>query len=409
MSIKHYDFVVTGASGGVARRLIPILVRRGGRILALGRDAAALEKLYADILGVEVARYGDVTDSMRCDTLIHLAVRNNNQPGSVKEFVGANVEIALQACQIFYRIGGRRFVNISSIQSLDEGNTSPYAISKEVARQQIAEFVGGQLDNVYVGYLHDDKYFGRRLSWLSRLGLFGNVFFAALRVLKPATSVESLADYITKPVHASSALVILTDDLSQHRLYRTIVRSLDLSVALAVLIILVPIYLIFWLAIRLDSPGPAIFEQNRVGKEQIPFKLYKFRTMRRDTVAAATHEVSANAVTNIGKFLRRTKLDELPQAINLLRGDMTLVGPRPCLPAQKELVQARQLLGVFAMKPGITGYAQIRGIDMRYPHKLAEADFIYMSLKSLSLNLKIMLFTAFGRGSGDRVASFERM
>jgi lipopolysaccharide/colanic/teichoic acid biosynthesis glycosyltransferase len=87
---------------------------------------------------------------------------------------------------------------------------------------------------------------------------------------------------------------------------------------------------------------------------------------------------------------------------------MTLVGPRPCLPVQEELVSARQALGVYSMRPGITGYAQIRQIDMSRPHELARSDHIYMKLQSLVLNLKIILLTAFGRGGGDRVASPEK-
>jgi lipopolysaccharide/colanic/teichoic acid biosynthesis glycosyltransferase len=174
---------------------------------------------------------------------------------------------------------------------------------------------------------------------------------------------------------------------------------------MTILILLLPMILVLWLVIRLGSPGPAIFTQTRVGKGQAPFTLYKFRTMKRDTASVGTHEVSISAVTKAGKFLRRTKLDELPQAVNLLRGEMTLVGPRPCLPVQEELVNARSALGIFAMKPGITGYAQVREIDMSRPQELARSDYIYMKVQSLAINFKIILQTAFGRGRGDRVVS----
>ncbi len=114
-------------------------------------------------------------------------------------------------------------------------------------------------------------------------------------------------------------------------------------------------------AIRLESAGPALFRQQRVGRDGKTFTCYKFRTMRSGTVQAASHEVSASAVTRLGAVLRKLKIDELPQAINILRNEMSLIGPRPCLPAQTALIAERTRRGVLALKPGITGYAQVQG------------------------------------------------
>lgn len=399
----YYDLVITGASGNIGRHLIPILACSEGRILALGRNGAALQKLYAGIFGVDVAQYDDL-DHIKGDTLIHLAVHNNNQLGSIEEFTNANVEMALRACQVFKCMDGRRFINIASIQSLNGLSASPYAISKEAAQQRIAELVGGRLDNIHIGYFYGDHYFGQRLSWLGLLGSPGGALFALFKMLKPATSAQSLVDYIERPMHSLPVSKILTDDLSYSWLYRSITRMLDVLIAIVILIIFLPIFAVLGTAIRLESSGPAIFAQSRVGKEKVIFKLYKFRTMKRDTVVAGTHEVSASAVTKMGKFLRRTKLDELPQAINLIRGEMTLIGPRPCLPSQRELIEARDALGVYSIRPGITGYAQIRGIDMSRPYELAQSDYIYMKLQSFALNLKILFLTILGRGYGDHVA-----
>jgi lipopolysaccharide/colanic/teichoic acid biosynthesis glycosyltransferase len=119
---------------------------------------------------------------------------------------------------------------------------------------------------------------------------------------------------------------------------------------------------------------------------------------------AGTHEVPASAVTPLGHFLRRTKLDELPQVINILRNDMSLVGPRPCLPTQSDMIVERRSLGVFEIKPGITGLAQVRGIDMSNPVGLAACDREYLQLQSLLLDTKIILQTARGAGAGDNVA-----
>src|SRR5690606_23023583 len=128
------------------------------------------------------------------------------------------------------------------------------------------------------------------------------------------------------------------------------------------------------------------------------------RTMKAGTVEAATNEVPAEAVTGIGRFLRRTKLDELPQVWNILRNEIGLVGPRPCLPVQTQLIEARRQRGVLSLKPGITGLAQVNGIDMSEPVRLARWDRRYLALQSLALDARIVLATARGRGQGDRVA-----
>ncbi|MBE0694890.1 MAG: sugar transferase [Aquamicrobium sp.] len=161
---------------------------------------------------------------------------------------------------------------------------------------------------------------------------------------------------------------------------------------------------LIWLLVRVQSPGPGIFAQTRVGRNGAEFTCYKFRTMKTGTAQAATNEVPMEAVTRVGRFLRRTKLDELPQIWNILRNEISLVGPRPCLPVQMQLVEARRRRGVLSLKPGITGLAQVNGIDMSDPERLARWDARYLALQSLALDARILLATAKGRGQGDRVA-----
>ena len=407
---RPYDFIVTGASGNVGRRLVPLLARHNRTVLAVGRDTTALRALFSDPSGqVAVADYEEFDRLPACDTLIHLAIRNNDAPGNLADFTAVNVDFAARVASQFVRMKGRRFLNISSILSLDENDKSAYAVSKAMGTQVMRDAIGDRLDSIHIGYFHDRMYFGEKLAFLGRLGPgAGGTLFALFKTLKPATSAQSLADYALGPAHGLPPPGILTDDLSRSLVYRAVTRAMDLGVALAILLLLFPVFAALWIAIRLDSPGPAIFAQERVGAVQAPFTLYKFRTMKRDTVSAGTHEISANSVTKIGAFLRRTKLDELPQAINLLRGNMTLVGPRPCLFSQTELVQEREALGVYALKPGITGYSQIRDIDMSHPLELARSDYSYKRLRSLLLDLRIILATARGRGSGDRVAVSNR-
>lgn len=157
------------------------------------------------------------------------------------------------------------------------------------------------------------------------------------------------------------------------------------------------------LAIRWEGEGAAIFRQVRVGLNRRPFVLYKLRTMAVDTGDHASHEVSTSRITRVGGVLRKTKLDELPQLLNVIKGEMSFVGPRPCLPSQDLLVNERERLGVYQMRPGITGPAQLAGIDMSTPFELAKADARYAAQINLFDDLRYLVRTALGGGSGDAV------
>ena len=179
-------------------------------------------------------------------------------------------------------------------------------------------------------------------------------------------------------------------------------RVFDICFALLGLFFLSPLLLIILVIAWFDNRSP-LFKQQRVGRYQAPFVLVKFRTMRPDTALVATHLVDASAITPFGGFLRRTKLDELPQLWNVLWGDMSLVGPRPCLFNQRELIAERAALGVFNARPGITGLAQIQGIDMSTPELLAKTDAEMIESLSLSDYFRYIFLTVLGKGSGDRV------
>lgn len=125
--------------------------------------------------------------------------------------------------------------------------------------------------------------------------------------------------------------------------------------------------------------------------------------MRAGTESRGSHEVSAAQITRLGHFTRKTKLDELPQVWNVLLGQMSFVGPRPCLPNQHELIAERETLSVFDVRPGVTGPAQLAGIDMSTPKRLAKADAEYIANRSFRGDLKLLLITATGKGRGDAV------
>jgi len=173
-------------------------------------------------------------------------------------------------------------------------------------------------------------------------------------------------------------------------------RLLDLCLTVPGGLVTLPVIGIAAIAIRRNSPGPAIFAQERVGQNGRVFRCYKLRSMYVDAPSVPTHEAPQATITPVGCFLRRTKIDELPQLWNVLRGEMSLVGPRPCLPSQRELIEARQSRGVLDIRPGITGFAQVKGIDMSRPHVLAEADQQYVQRMSAMLDLKLMVQTLLG-------------
>jgi lipopolysaccharide/colanic/teichoic acid biosynthesis glycosyltransferase len=186
-----------------------------------------------------------------------------------------------------------------------------------------------------------------------------------------------------------------------------LIRLFDILFSLAGLIFGLPVFLVL-AAIGFFDTGSPLFRQVRVGRNKRPFTLIKFRTMRLGTAHVATHLADPAAVTPFGSFLRRTKLDELPQLWNVLCGNMSLVGPRPCLFEQLELIAARERLGVFAVRPGITGLAQVSGIDMSKPDLLAETDALMVRSLRMDHYLDYLLKTLAGRGAGDRISGPEK-
>lgn len=170
-------------------------------------------------------------------------------------------------------------------------------------------------------------------------------------------------------------------------------RAFDVVASAFGLVIAAAPLAVMAVAIRLTSEGPALFRQRRVGREEKPFVCLKLRTMHVGTPSVPTHEAPVASVTALGAVLRRTKLDELPQLWNVLRGDMSLVGPRPCLVNQHALIAERRRRGVFALRPGVTGLAQVNDVDMSDPARCAEYDARYMADTGMARDLSILFRT----------------
>lgn len=210
------------------------------------------------------------------------------------------------------------------------------------------------------------------------------------RLVSKATScyvdrIDGLRSWLPREALAGSHRPLMT----------TAKKIFDLAGAAVLLVATSPILLLAILAVRASSPGPVIFSQTRIGRDGALFRCHKLRTMYQGTPSLPSHETPASAVTSVGKSLRKFKLDELPQLWNVLCGEMSLVGPRPCLPTQTELIEFRSRLGVLQALPGMTGLAQIRGIDMSNPRLLAETDAIYLRTASFWLDLRILFGTLY--------------
>ena len=182
-------------------------------------------------------------------------------------------------------------------------------------------------------------------------------------------------------------------------------RVFDFFMSLIAIIILSPVILITALAVKFTSPGPMLFKQRRIGKDNVEFEIYKFRTMRIDTPNVPTHllENPGQWITPIGKFLRKTSLDELPQLFNILKGEMSIVGPRPALYNQLDLRDMRTKVGVHKLVPGLTGWAQINGRDEIPLSLKVSLDKEYLDRKSFFLDIKIIFMTALSVLKSDGV------
>lgn len=396
--------VVTGATGRLGRDLVAAARQREISVEIVTREPAAAGAIFGDL---PVHGWDALSDIVTADTVVvHLSARNNDAGGTMAHFIADNVTATQDIARIARGRGARRFLFASSIRADDPPEDDFYGRSKRAAEDELRS--DNRADRVVVRLpaLHRGE-LGGRLGWLNNLPapFRPRTMIAALRPeLDRMIAANRLIDLALED-EADFGPVRWSDDKDANRWYCRTKRFSDVVFASAVVITLWWLLLAVFVAIKLTSPGPGLFVQQRIGKHGKPFWCYKFRTMRTDTPHAASHLVSRGAVTSIGHFLRRSKLDELPQAVNLLRGEMTLVGPRPCLPEQTELIEAREAHGVLNMIPGITGWAQVNDVDMSDVDRLVRYDDEYRHRRSLLFDAAILLATLRGRGRADRTAS----
>jgi lipopolysaccharide/colanic/teichoic acid biosynthesis glycosyltransferase len=391
------SIVLTGASGFIGRQLVPLLAQSNVRLLVCGRDA---EKLRALFPSLDVCQYDDLKEAAQgFDMLVHLATLNSNSEASIEEFRHVNIDLAEQTFEAASRAGVHKLIYISTVHALEMRRNDPYAITKREAEQRLRhQETAGSLLVAYLPTVYGKEFAGRLAPLNMMPRLLQPAVLQMASAIWPTLSVERLAEYlITDALSMEDDTVLLSDGQSANRVFRGARTALDCLFVLVVGLCLSWLLITVWFAVRMTSRGPGFFKQYRIGKGGTSFICWKFRTMVEGTRAVPTHEAPLQALTPIGKFLRASKIDELPQIINIVRGDMTLIGPRPSLPSQVRLIEERAKRSVLDLKPGITGLAQVEGIDMRDPVHLARRDEDYLQRQSLSLDLKIVLATLFGK------------
>lgn len=396
---RHMRIAITGASGFVGKALVEHLARRHD-ILVLGRYPTRLSALFEGrFLAFSYDAVGEAFKEV--DAVIHLAAALPGTLHTEAEYHAANTALSIELGQTALNERVSVFVNAATLG----WNQNAYTLSKFAAEKGLDSLVGLKVVHMRLPIVYSSEFRGR-LAVLNRVPApLRGLAFQAVSALRPTVCLDRVCHAIEAACRGGESGEILVSDRQEgNRIYHGLRLIIDYAFALSIILLFWWLLLLIYLAVRLDSKGPGIFVQERVGRHRKLFNLIKFRTMSVGTETAGTHEVSGSAVTRLGGFLRRTKLDELPQVINILRREISLIGPRPCLPVQVELIEARTARGVYAVLPGITGRSQIDGIDMSDPQRLARSDERSIAERNLVSDLQIIIQTFLGRGQGDRLA-----
>lgn len=394
--------LITGASGFVASQIIPYLREAGAELVLISRDITALQARYPDC---KTGGY-DAWDSLALgvDAVVHLAAQNNNKDSDDEQLFVANTELLRDVLNKTVAADIPQLIFTSSLHARPETvEKSHYAMSKKAAEVILQSETRLAVRTYQLAAVYGTNFAGN-LAIVTRFPpLLRPAMLKVLGAIRPTLHARRLAaEILSAASNPHSEFKVLTDEQRNNLAFDLFKRSVDLLFVAAIGLFFSWLIVLVWLSVKLSSEGPGIFAQERVGQHGKPFICYKFRTMQTGTKQVGTHDLSQASVTRIGAILRKTKIDEIPQIFNILKGEMSLIGPRPCLTFQTELIEARRRLGVLQVRPGISGLSQIRNIDMSTPITLARSDAEYIALRSVPLELKIILATATGSGQGDK-------
>jgi len=380
--------VISGASGFVAGQLIPLLLEAGHSLLLLSRNPGSMQERFPTSESVSSADW--VAKARDYDTFLHLAVQNNDSGGSLSSFMDVNNGLSEDLAAKARDLGIKRFIFASSVHTLDPLDNSFYAQSKRAGEESVRRSFGKSCEIVHFGAVYGARFAGK-MAILNNLPPFiRRPGFQVLSALNPVTNVRPIANYLSSdPAATSGRVTILADDKDDNPFYCFWRRTLDL-VFVTGAVLLSPLLAIVLAVVVMRDGSPGFFLQDRIGAGGKVFRCIKIRTMANGTVSQGTHLVEDGAATKVGRFLRRFKIDEVPQAINVAKKEMNLIGPRPSLADQDDVIESRKSLGVQRSTPGLTGWAQVNGIDMSAPGELAMLDAQYLKLRSILWDIKIM-------------------
>ncbi|MDC3096196.1 sugar transferase [Alphaproteobacteria bacterium] len=399
--------IITGASGFVGRLITSELNKINIKILLVGRSLKKLKKIYPNN---KVCEYDELIKFANdYDCLLHLATFNNKKQNDYKKARNENLNIFKQIYKIAkkYKI---YIFNFSSIHSLDFFCKTNYAESKREIEKYIKNENYDSIQTLYLPLVYGSKMSGKLKIMNLLPKTISKLILYFLSAFKPTINIDTILlhilkyDFKSKDVNLKNhQLNILSENICKNLFFSFFKRAFDLGFSLFIIIFLWWLFILIWLLIILETPGPGIIFQKRVGKNGKIFNCIKFRTMQIGVKQAPTHQMSSNDITNFGRFLRKTKLDELPQIFNIIFNQMSLIGPRPCLDIQHKLISKREEFNILKIKPGITGYAQINKIDMSNTDIITQFDYVYLKTQSIILDCKIIIKTIFGAGNIDNI------
>lgn len=397
--------VVFGASGFVGQQMVPRLIELGHVVVVVGRSVKELSKHFPVCTAYSIEQFDD--HIREYDLAINLATINSDSPLTFGAFEAVNKTLLLDLARRCRKVGVKKFMNVSSIHALDIDNDSFYAISKRQGADALAALGISEYTSVYVPLIYGEKWSGKFRLLNNLPKSLAKLTFSFAAALKPCIHINLLCQKLLIKKYSPVEQQIISNNQFGNYIYAGVRWAVDITFAVTITIIFSWLLLIVWILVKLTSKGPGIFVQKRVGMHGKEFPCFKFRTMQDGTDQRGTHEVNNSSITRIGSTLRKYKLDELPQVLNIFRNEMSIIGPRPCLPNQVELIRERWMCGVFEVKPGISGYAQVMKVDMSEPIRLANLDAKYIALRGLLLDFKILCQTLTGRGNGDNVKSTQ--
>ena len=379
--------VIFGASGFVGSEIIPLLLESGHELVLVSRNRSDTERRFPLAEVSSLQNWCDNAD--RFDLVLNLVGPDQKGKPSMKgQFQSHLIAIRTIASQAA-KMGKVRFMHLSSVRCVDPLDLSPYTTAKRQAEEIVLETFGGGCEILRVGAVLGTKCSGRRRFLNYFYGSVGRSIRDFSSAVSPVTNVEAIVAAIEAGPKAGLVSTLLVSDreaLLPYRLWRS---SLNGAFLLGIFAFL-PLWLLIWLIIVVFDGFPGLFLQERVGRSGQIFRCVKFRTLAKGTPQVGTHLLEKGSFTSTGFLLRATKIDEIPQVINVLTGAMHLIGPRPALPSQKKVHEAREFFGATHATPGLTGWAQVNGVDMSEPNRLAQLDYEYLQIRSILWDVKIL-------------------